>query len=346
MARRSPFITNWENSAPDFSGGATVLNETNQAVTIQNPQGTMKMRIIPTGAAVTDLWLTLTDGEERNLVVSYKDDAEYRTNPYYLGAAIGRSAGRQLEGRVKMPDGTELKFPPNEGRHHLHGGDATIAKKDWELKKTAENKVVCTVISPDGDGGYPGDVRITVTYEVTDESEWKISYQAEASEDTPLNLTQHTYFNLSGERQPVTEHQLTLDSDQVLFLDPEDIPEKPVAVVNEPDFDFREGKSLAYLPGAEHPQMLQVGGGVDHPFLLNHSKKPDILLEGHGLQMEVDTDDEAVVIYTGNKFDGERYLKYQGICIETQYRPNALNQCILKAGEALSKGTVFRFSSK
>ncbi|AOM83743.1 aldose epimerase family protein [Salisediminibacterium beveridgei] len=322
------------------------MNETNQAVMIENSTGTMKLRVIPTGAAVTDLWFTSESGEQRNLVVSYEEDAEYQSNPYFLGAAIGRSAGRQGEGRVKMPGGKVLNLPANEGRHHLHGGDATIAKKDWELRQTANNKVVCTVISPDGDGGYPGDVRISVTYEVTDEAEWKISYLAEASEDTPLNLTQHTYFNLSGEKKEVTEHQLTLDSDRVLFLEPEDIPGSPVTVDQEPDFDFRQGKSLSFLPAAGHPQLVQVGGGVDHPFLLNKSRKPDILLEGHGLQMAVDTDDEAVVIYTGNKFDGERYLKYQGICVETQFRPNALDQCILKAGDAFSKTTIFRFSSK
>ena len=321
------------------------MHASDKSVIIENKSGTMKMRVIPTGACVTDLWLTDGNGKKRNVVVSYEDEERYKTNPYYLGAAVGRSAGRQKDGIITMPDGSVIKVPANEGTHHLHGGEAGLSRQEWTLHQSAPDKVVCTILSPDGDGGYPGDVRVSVTYEVTDENRWIISYSAESSADTPLNLTQHTYFNLSGTTQPVTDHSLSIDADRVLFLDEEDIPERIVQVGDEPDFDFRARRNLSFLPEATHSQMTQVGGGVDHPFLLNKAVTPEIVLESPDLRLEVTTDDEAVVIYTGNKFDGEEYRKYQGICIETQYRPNALGDTVLRKGDIYQKETVFQFKN-
>lgn len=326
--------------------------------TLTNRNG-MSVSFLNFGGIITKLMVPDRKGKLENIVLSYDDYKLYEDNPNYFGAIIGRVAGRIEKAAFKL-DGEEYSLPANEGAHHLHGGPTGFHQIIWETKPfQLENKVGIELShsSPDGEGGYPGNVDVTVTYTLTSEDEFIIDYEAMSDQKTVLTLTNHSYFNLSGDlKNMVDQHTITMDCNQVLELDQELIPTGKLLATTGTPFDFRNGKKLLEGFQSDHPQNVIVGNGYDHYFLLN-SGLINVKEENSGRVMDVKTDQSGVVIYTSNTLTEGLQLQrgfskqYSGVCFETQAPPASLHHTVLpeitlQAGEKYQKQTIFSFHNE
>jgi aldose 1-epimerase len=223
-----------------------------------------------------------------------------------------------------------------------------------------EASVEFSRISPDGEEGYPGNLQMRVTYTLTNQNELLIRYHAVTDQPTIVNVTNHSYFNLSGNaRRDILDHQLQLQSDQFLELDAELIPTGKLLNVEGTPFDFRRGRKVRSGLLSAHNQNQLVGRGYDHPFLLkNNGSEPPIVLseEISGRRLRITTDDPYVVLYTGNSLpesivlNGAMCTRYLGLCLETQGAPDAINHphfpsIILEHDQVYSKQTTYAFST-
>ncbi|UTR14147.1 galactose mutarotase [Salipaludibacillus sp. LMS25] len=329
---------------------ATFENEEILAYTIKNKEG-MILTALNYGAAITEISVPDKYGKKENVVVAYDNIEDYETNPYYLGVVVGRTAGRTKEGVLTF-NGEYYQLARNDGNNHLHGGITGLAKRVWNVEENPSS-LIFTYVSEDGEDGYPGKVSFKITYELSDNRDLIVSYYAETDSLTPINLTNHTYFNLSGnKKRDIQEHSLQVASSHVYELDNESIPTGIVSVDEFPEFDFRNSKKVKEALVSNHEQIIRVGKGIDHPFLLDdHSVKEKIILADHmsGRQLSVKTTDPAVVIYSGNQIESTPLLnggtasKYDGICLETQMPPNETERYLINKGDIYQKQTIFSF---
>ena len=282
---------------------------------------------------------------------------DYPQQTAYLGASVGRYANRIANAQFELGERT-IHLVANQGKHQLHGGKEGFDKRRWKMEECGQNFVRFSLVSPDGDQGFEGNVQVNVIYTLTDENSVKIEYEAESDKNTALNLTNHAYFNLENAEQgsDVRNHTLRLNADFYLPVDGEGIPNSPLKHVVNTSFDFRVAKPIA--------QDFQQGDqvvtkGYDHSFIVNKAwQKPCVLLTSpnEDLSLEVLTSQAALQVYTGNYLagtptrEGGTYQDFSGIALETQCLPDTPNHPewqnyggIQKAGERYYQWTEFRF---
>ncbi|WP_434401720.1 galactose mutarotase [Planococcus sp. 11815] len=328
--------------------------------TLTNNKG-FQVSCLDYGCIITEILAPDRDGLLENVVLGFDTLEEYGSNTHYFGAIVGRFAGRIQKGAFTI-EGTDYQLAQNSNGQHLHGGPGGFHAAVWKTKMIEtenESIVELTHFSPDGEEGFPGNLTMTVRYIVkNDENQLTISYFANSDKTTLLNVTNHSYFNLSGDlKRTIVEHQLTIPSGHYAELNSDMLPTgKLVPVEEDPLFDFRKGRTIREGTDSQHPQIELVGGGYDHPFLLDKEAKPVIELKdeesGRGLQVE--TTEPAVVLYTANHIGGSYSFKgvaaqnQLGLCLETQGMPDSIHHphfpsAILKAEEAFESRTVYRF---
>lgn len=325
--------------------------------TIINDQG-VEVTAINYGCIITRIMVPDKNGVLENVVLGYEVLEDYLSDSNYLGAIIGRVAGRIRGGSFEL-DGKKYTVAQNDRTNHLHGGIQGFDKVVWNAK-IIEDGVCFSYESKEGEEGYPGNLSIEVMYTLNNDNEFLIRYEAKTDQKTLLTVTNHSYFNLSGNsKKNILNHSLTLKSDEFLELDEGLIPTGHIAEVTNTPFDFRLGEVIETGVTSKHPQNVLAGNGYDHPFLLNSNHDNEIMLKDSesGRTLTVETDEPAVVVYTGNALQYNkdvqdvRTSKYLGICLETQGLPDAIHHSqfpsiILDKGQRYSSITKYKFGIK
>ena len=300
--------------------------------TIENSKG-FKVGIINYGAIITEIFTPDRNGNFENIVLAYDKLEPYLENPAYLGAIVGRTAGRISKGSFILGE-TKYELDKNNGENNLHGGLEGLSKKLWDAQKT-ENGIILSYKSKHLESGFPGNVEFEVRYSVTEDNSLEIEYKAKPDRETIINLTNHSYFNLSGNIKSGGEKQiLKINSDFICEVDEETLPTGQKIYVKDTNFDFREGKAIEDgLSERDNDYNIKIAKGYDHPFILN-SDNPKISLfsQETGRTLEVETDQKIVIFYSGNYLKDTPELagnkkaeNNMGICLETQDYPDAIN---------------------
>ena len=327
-----------------------------QLFTLRNAHGATAT-ISSYGGTLTSLLVPDRNGQLGDVVLGFEDVSGYQSpafrkaNPYF-GALIGRYGNRIARGRFTL-DGTAYHLATNNGPNALHGGTVGFDQRIWQATPgtaDAAETLTLTYHSPDGEEGYPGNLTVTVVYTLTDDYALRLAYTATTDRATPLNLTNHAYFNLRhGTSKDILAHELTLAADRYTVVDDTLIPTGELRPVAGTPFDF----TAAHAIGA---RIAQVPGGYDHNFVLNPAGPAARVFDpASGRTLDVTTDQPGIQLYTGNFLDGSLtgkggtvYGPHAGFCLETQHFPDSPNQpgfpnTILRPGEVFRSSTVYRF---
>jgi aldose 1-epimerase len=306
----------------------------------------LRVEMLAHGATVHRL-LVPTPSGPRNVVLGHRTREEYVAGTAFLGATVGRFANRIAGGRFEL-DGSTYALEVNENGNTLHGGPAGFDTRDWTLASIDEDSVTFTLVSPDGDQGFPGTVRAGATYTV-DGSAVEIELTATTDAPTPVSLTQHSYFQLDGEGAgSVDDHTLTVQADRYTPTDEQLVPTGELAAVDGTPFDLRTATRLGDAVRAEHPQLL-AARGIDHNLVLSGSGMREVAtLRARDLSMTLSTDAPGLQVYTGNFLDGtvvgpagRVYRQGDGIALEPQVFPDTPNRPVF--GDAtLRPGETYR----
>ena len=306
----------------------------------------LEVELLPFGATIRSIRLF---GQE--LTLNYPQAADYQTDEFYLGATAGRVANRIAKGRFEL-NGVAYQLDCNNGPNHLHGGVAGFNRQFWQVLKQQPDSVQLYLRSADGDQGYPGAVQVWQQFRIVDK-QLELSFLALSSKDTLLNLTNHCYFNLNNDGSFVENHQLQLTTTHFLPTDEHAIPTGERRAVAGSAFDFIVAKLLG--PALQQQdQQLALANGFDHCFIWQGADAAELkrmaLLssEQSGRQLEVFSTQSGLQLYTGN-FLAVPFAPRQGICLEAQGWPDAINQLgfpstLLKAGELYQQQIVYKFS--
>lgn len=312
----------------------------------------MKVKLLSLGATVAEIWTPDRSGVCGNVVLGYATPEEYEQNDGYLGAVVGRVANR-IGGASFMLGGKTYHLDANDSVNSLHGGFDSYSVRVWETTAVEEmrNRVKFRLFSPDGDQHYPGNLWIEVTYILTEENELKIRYRAKTDQLTLLNLTNHSYFNLSGKLgdASVLDHKVWINSDTFTpVADAASIPTGEYRKVAGTPMDFSEPKLLGQDIEADYDQLI-FGSGYDHNWMLKKGDAQVVLYHPEtGRRMTVVTDMPGVQMYSGNYLTGQAITHRSGICFETQIPPDAVHHdnfptCILMPDQEFESETVYRF---
>ena len=280
----------------------------------------LKVELLNLGAIIKKIELKDKNGNIKNVVLGYENIEKYRENPAYLGAIIGRTAGRIKDGILKLDD-TEYQLDKNNNGNTLHGGKNSISHRFWNVQNI-ENGLCFSIKSSNLDNGYPANVEIKVSY-ILNNNELLIKYFATTDSLTYLNLTNHSYFNLSGNPDnTIYEDILKIDSDYLIGINENSIPCETINLDNS-IFNFKEAKKLEEFFKADDKQKTIANNGIDHPYIFNGKiGKLEIKNIKSGIKMSVETNNPAVVIYTANYLQDIGFKKHSAICFETQEVPN------------------------
>ena len=317
--------------------------------------GKISVNIITYGGAIQSILVPGKNGETVDVALGYDDVKGYQTHGGYIGALIGRIGNRIRKGEFEL-NGVKYHIFNNEKNASLHGGKNGFDKKVWNASVEGD-KLVLTYLSKDGEENYPGNLSVKVTYSV-ENSSLKIIYDATTDKDTVINLTNHCYFNLSGQGNGTAEDTiLQIFADKITPMDENLLTDGRFMDVNGTVFDFNEGKAIGKDINSDDRQ-IKFGGGFDHNFVLN--KKENGLFAvavspRTNVKKECYTDQPGVQFYAGNFMGGtfgkggKEYIKRGAFCLETQNYPNAVNcpeypSCVLKPGEKYHTETVYKFS--
>ena len=275
----------------------------------------LKVEFLNLGAIIKKI-----EFKDKNIVLGYEDIEKYRENPAYLGAVIGRTAGRIKDGLLKLDD-TEYQLDKNNNGNTLHGGKNSISHRFWNVQNI-ENGLCFSIKSSNLDNGYPANIEIKVSY-ILNNNELLIKYFVTTDNLTYLNLTNHSYFNLSGDSDnTIYEDILKIDSNYLIGINKNSIPCETINLDSN-IFDFREDKKLKEFFKADNEQKTIANNGIDHPYVFNKEiGKLEIKNLESGIKMSVETNNPAVVIYTANYLQDIGFKKHSAICFETQEVPN------------------------
>ncbi|WP_144555348.1 aldose epimerase family protein [Bacillus sp. X1(2014)] len=314
---------------------AELEGQTITTFTMINDQG-MEVSTIDYGCTITKILVPDRNGTLENVVLGFDTIEEYQQHSPYFGAVVGRHAGRIANAEFTL-DGTTYHLAKNNYDNHLHGGIKGFDKVIWDTEVIEEKDsmaLVFTYLSKDGEEGYPGNLKMKITYTLNNNNELQISYEGVSDQKTVVNVTNHSYFNLSGNlKRDALNHKLTLKSNQFLELNEELIPTGEVLSVENTSFDFRFGRKIIDGTATNDAQNILAGNGYDHPFLLEDNQNKEIYLyeEESGRGLMIETNQPAVVLYTGNQLADDFSIrgitsrKYLGLCLETQGLPDSLN---------------------
>ncbi|MCY7730570.1 aldose epimerase family protein [Aerococcus urinaeequi] len=278
----------------------------------------------------------LVPNEDRSKVLNIVDGYDsvqdiFDLHDYYLGATVGRVAGRIASGQFTL-EGQSIQLDKNDGAHHLHGGTDAIDLKKWDFRieeGNSEISVVFELEDADGHNGYPGNMYFQVCHTLNNKNEWSITYNITTDKTTIVNPTNHVYFNLDDEDDGIKNHFLQINADKYLPIDYQGIPiNEKGANVEGSVFDFRKEKLIVEVL-EEDTEQIQVAKGIDHPFILNENNEEQLKLSNstNNLAISVVTDAACVVVYTFNypkAMDSKRGL-HHSVALETQSLPNAIN---------------------
>ncbi|HEX3167924.1 MAG TPA: aldose epimerase family protein [Chitinophagaceae bacterium] len=326
--------------------------------TLTNKNG-MVVKILNYGGTVTDIITPDKNGKMGDVVLGYDSLAGYRQtgNPYF-GCLVGRYANRIANAKFTL-DGKEYTLASNDGTNTLHGGLKGFDKVIWFVKLFTDSSLLLSYLSKDGEEGYPGNLSVDVMYSLSDDNGLKIEYAATGDKATPINLTNHCYFNLSaGADSTILDHELMLKADKYTPVDKTLIPTGKIDDVKATPMDFTTSKKI----GRDIAQVT--GGGYDHNWVF---QKPEnrfdmiatLYHQPSGRYMEVRTTEPGIQFYSGNFLNGTlkntrggiKYGKHAGLCLETQHFPDSPNQpafptAILQPGETYQQITVYKFGTK
>jgi aldose 1-epimerase len=343
-----------------------------EMVTLKNANG-MEVQAITYGAIITSLKVPDRAGKLADVVLGFDQPDGYWTGPPppYFGSVVGRYANRIAKGQFVL-GGKTYQLATNNGPNHLHGGLRgfdkvlwSVTTKDVMLTNGTPHgwSAIFTRTSPDGEEGYPGNLNVTVTYTLTDKNQLIVDYRATTDKPTPVNLSQHSYFNLAGEGSGnILGHHLTINADRYTPVDDTLIPTGQLAPVQGTPFDFRKPTPIGARIDNDHAQ-LKAGKGYDHNWVLNGSGAAPRLAArltdpGSGRTMEIATTEPGIQFYTGNFLDGtikgksgHVYGHRTGLCLETQHFPDSPNQknfpsSIVQPGKPYVSQTLMTFSAK
>lgn len=337
--------------------GKTQDGTETQLYTLTNAHG-LQVSITNYGGTITSLLVPDKDGKPGEIVLGFNSVSGYQSPEFlkagpYFGALIGRYGNRIAQGRFTL-DGKEYTLAKNNGENTLHGGKKGFDKVLWQAEPgtSAEGQTLkLTYLSKDGEEGYPGNLTVTVVYTLTADDALKIDYSATTDKATPVNLTNHAYFNLGGGKD-VLGHEVTLAADRYTVVDAGLIPTGELRPVKGTSFDFTS-------PHAIGERIAQVPGGYDHNWVLNQTTglhaAATVYEPTTGRTMEVTTTEPGLQFYTGNFLNGtlkgangQTYGKHAGFCLETQHFPDSPNQpkfpsTILQPGQTLHSTTIYQF---
>jgi aldose 1-epimerase len=318
------------------------------------------VELINYGATIRSIVVPDKNGTAGDVVLGYDTlDGYLHKNPYH-GALIGRFANR-IENSCFELNGIKYELYANNGKNHLHGGKKGFDKVIWDTEIIDNSSLKMTYTSPDGEEEYPGTLKVDVTYTFNDENALLINYKAISDKDTVINLTNHSYFNLTGNQSiSIENHLLWIDSQEITTSNEQSIPTGDYTNVSGTPFDFNIEKPIGRDIDEEN-QLLKWAGGYDHNFVLNTANKKLTLFakateNESGRVMEVYTNKPGVQLYTGNYLTNEGigkrsevFSKRSGFCLETQFYPNSIKYThfpspVLKAGETYDYTTIYKFS--
>ncbi len=331
--------------------------------TMKNTKG-MEVDVINYGGIITSIKAPDKDGKYENVVLGFDNLNQYVKETPFFGAIIGRYGNRIAKGQIEI-DGTSYQLDVNDGPNHLHGGVKGFDKVVWSAKEIAGdegNALELTYVSKDGEGGYPGTLTAKVIYTLTDDNELEIAYEATTDKKTIVNLTQHSYFNLSGNfANTILDHELTINSDTLVPVDNTLIPTGELTSVEGTPFDFTTAKVIGNDINNDDVQ-LERGKGYDHCWVLNDQgtfrEVAKVYHPGTGRIMEVYTSEPGIQFYSGNFLDGTlpmpgggTYGHRTGLCLETEHYPDSPNQpnfpsVILEPGNVYKTATTYKFTAK
>ncbi|MDX6181072.1 aldose epimerase family protein [Flavobacterium sp. Fl-77] len=346
------------------SYGTTSKGEKIESYKLKNQNG-MEVDIITFGGIITDLKVPNKEGISENVVIGFNSLQQYEKENPFFGALIGRFGNRIAKGKFSL-DGKEYSLAINNAPNALHGGPEGFHRVVWkavEAKSGATASLKLSYLAKDGEEGYPGNLQVFVTYTLNNNNELQVHYEATTDKKTVVNLTQHSYFNLSADfSKTILDHEITLNADKIVPVDVTLIPTGKLEDVANTPFDFRKPKLVGKEIGFKNEQ-LERGKGYDHCWVLNNSTKGKTVIAkayhaASGRILEVTTDEPGIQFYSGNFLDGTLPMRNQGtyayrtgFCLETQHFPDAPNQkdfptTVLNPGEKYNTTTTFKFSVK
>lgn len=322
----------------------------------------LELRVMTYGGVIVSLRIPDRDRKLDDVVLGFDSLAPYLAGTPYFGAIIGRYANRIARGSFTL-DGETYTLAKNEGENHLHGGIRGFDKVVWEAEPfegAANRGLILAYTSPDGDEGYPGRLETTVTYTLTDDDELAVDYRATTDRPTPVDLTQHSYFNLEGAgNSDILDHELMIAASAFTPVDSTLIPTGEIAPVEGTPFDFRKPERIGSRIDADDTQLARAGG-YDQNFVLD--RKGDgvelaarVTDAGSGRTFEVRTTEPGLQFYTGNSLDGtitgragHVYGPRSALCLETQHFPDSPNHpsfpsTIVRPDEEYRSRTIFAF---
>jgi len=328
--------------------------------TLSNAKG-MTVKIMNYGAIITEIHVPDKSGKTVDVALGFDDLQGYLDGHPYFGAIVGRVANRIGKGTFTL-DGTTYKLATNNGPNALHGGKVGFDKKLWQaaIVNGKEPSVSFTYISPDMEEGYPGTLGVTVIYTLTDDNALRVDYRATTGKATPVNLTQHSYFNLAGhDAGDILAHEIMIAADEYTPSDATLLPTGKIESVKGTPLDFTKSTAI----GQRIKDIKADPAGYDHNFVLRVGKESPYLAAvvkdpKSGRVMKVMTSEPGVQFYTGNFLDGKNkgkggavYKQYGGFCLEAQHYPDSVNQpkfptVILKPGETYRQTTIYQFSAE
>jgi aldose 1-epimerase len=330
--------------------------------TLINKNG-MKVELINYGASVKSIFVKDKSGNFEDIVLGYDTLNEYINDQFYFGSTIGRIAGRIANAEFNL-DGKKYLLKSNDGKNHLHGGSKGFGKVVWDadlIDHDPLSSVIFNYNSVDGEEGYPGTLKISASYSLTDENDLIINYHATTDKSTIINTTNHSYFNLSGKlSESITDHQIFINADSFIVVDKTLIPTGKINSVENTPFDFRTAKPIGLRINDENNQLV-IAGGYDHTFVINDfvkgklRKAVEVKELNSGRTVTVFTDQPGVQFYTGNflinSIKGKNDITYNyrsAFCLETQQFPDSINQptfpsVVLNPDEVYEQKTIYHF---
>lgn len=329
-------VTYSDSNITEQSFGTLSTGESARLYTLTNKQG-MQVNITNYGGIIVSIFTPDITGRLADIVLGYDNVADYEQDTYYLGAIIGRYAGRIAEGKISL-DGKQYQLALNAPDSQLHGGPHALNKKLWNAETACEHqrtRLTLTYLSPDGENGYPGNVTIKVVYTLDDHNTLTVEYFAETDATTLLNLTQHSYFNLAGHNSgSIEQHQVAINADHFLPMTPLAYPTGEIRQVSDTAQDFRQLTPLnKHIDGDD--EQVQIAGGFDNYWLVNQdalsgenfvAKAVD---PASGRALTLFSDQPSIILYSANYIDGShlgknnsRYQRRAALCLEPQRANN------------------------
>lgn len=328
---------------------------------LKNENG-MEVSITNYGGRIVNLIVPDKNGTPVDVVLGYNDLDSYLTsNEVYFGALIGRNGNRIGNAQFSI-DGKEYQLAKNNGPNNLHGGPKGFHNQVWDVKKVNSSKITLSYWSKDGEEGFPGNMQVEVDYSLTSNNELMIDYRAETDQTTPVNLTNHAFFNLNGDASgTINNHILQVFANQYTPVDSTLIPLGENADVDDTPFDFRQPTAIGQRVNEENQQLV-FGLGYDHNFVLTKgtTAHPELAAvvygDKSGINMEIETTEPGLQFYGGNFLAGKDrgksglYEYRSAFCLETQHFPDAVNQenfesVLLNSGEKYTSKSIYRFST-